>query len=177
MNRRGRRILAVTGAVTLLLAVAIAFIAGGSSMIRQEKVVRVAAAPEQVFPWLTEPERLTRWLGGLVESKPLTPDGLRVGARSREVVVEGGRRMEMESVVTRYEPNRALAVRIEAGPFASEIDYELTPSGGATQLRYRAAHRMKGLMRLLAPFMAGPIRDKGERDLESLRKAVESAGS
>ena len=29
----------------------------------------IAASPEAVFPWLVEPERIARWIGGTVECR------------------------------------------------------------------------------------------------------------
>ncbi len=144
--------------------------------MRSSGTVVIAAAPEAVFPWLTEPQKLTQWLGGLVESRPLGDGVLRVGARSIEVVEENGRRIEMETVVTRLEPARTLAARIEASPFACDVEYELAPVAGGTEVRYSSEVRMKGAMRILTPLLAGAIRRKTGTDLASLKRAVEGGG-
>ncbi len=136
--------------------------------------IAIAAPPERVFAYLTEPNHLVRWIGGLKKSEPLTSDGLRVGARSRETVEENGRRMEMETVVTRLEPGRLLEVQINAGMFEAKNRFELTHEAGVTRVVQTLEAQYRGAARLIAPFLKGSVQKKLDTDLARLRDVVES---
>ncbi|HLL53934.1 MAG TPA: SRPBCC family protein [Myxococcaceae bacterium] len=137
--------------------------------------VQLSAPPAAVFPFLVEPERLKAWLGGLSESVPLTEGGPRVGARSREVVTEGGERVEMVTEITRYERNRLMAVHITADGFTMDATYQLWESSGGTKLRYEAETKFEPVMfRLLAPLIQPEVQQKLERDLRRLKQLAES---
>lgn len=137
--------------------------------------VSIAATPVQIYPFLTEPERLKQWLGGLVESKPLTEGGTRVGARSLEIVEENGRRMEMESVILDVRTNELLAVEISSSMALMRSEYRLTGDGARTRVDHTMNAHYKGFVRLLAPFIRGMVQKKIDGDLDRLRQVVEAA--
>jgi len=43
---------------------------------RMRASVEIERAPEEIWPWITEPEQLTQWVGWLAEVRPdtTTPD-------------------------------------------------------------------------------------------------------
>ena len=54
-------------------------------MQRNEAEISIDASQELVFSWLTEPELMQRWIGGLLEFEPLDP-GPAAGSRSRQTL-------------------------------------------------------------------------------------------
>ncbi len=161
-------VLALAGGLILVWTI-------GGSMADYRVQVSIAATPAQVYPFLTEPERLKQWLGGLVESKPLTEGGTRVGARSLEIVEESGRRMEMESVVLDVRTNELLAVEISSSMGQMRSEYRLAGDGARTRVDHTMNVRYKGFIRFIAPFIKGMVQKKIEGDLERLRQVVEAA--
>ncbi len=104
---------------------------------RNTAAIQIDRPPAQVFPWITEPDRLKQWIGGLVESTPLTDDGLEVGARSREVIAMGNERYEMETTIVDLEPPVRLVVEIDSSGFKADARYDLVESGGGDLLLLR----------------------------------------
>ncbi len=157
----------------LAVAVVVLFLLGGR-MYTYEVAETMEATPEEVFRHLTEPTLLTQWIGGLVSSTPLTEGGLRVGARSAEVVEEGGRRAEMETTVVQLEPGRYFESTISADSLEALAKYSLTFEDGQTRVDYVLEARYKGvLMRCMAPFLGPVIRKKLSSDLGRLKLLVE----
>jgi uncharacterized protein YndB with AHSA1/START domain len=133
----------------------------------------INGTPERVFPWLTQPDLLTQWLGGLVESIPQGDGRLAVGARSREVIEDNGRRFTVESEVVGLEPGRLLAVNLTGDMFDIVSRYRLESAGATTRVQHTMDTRYKGITRLFAPFLRGAVQRKLDADLARLKGLVE----
>jgi uncharacterized protein YndB with AHSA1/START domain len=157
---------------SVALAASVVFVVGGRPRTYSSRAA-ITASPDEVFAHLTRPELLTRWIGGLVASEDLTGEGLRVGARSREIIEEGGRRFEMESEVLQVTPGRLLSVRLMAEGMDIQADYTLEPQGGQTVVSLRQVARYGGGLRLAAPFLDGVVERKLARDFETLKRLAE----
>jgi len=142
-------------------------------MGRHRVEVVIGAPPERVFPFLVEPELLKQWMSGLKESRPLTEGGLRVGARSEELVEEDGRRMVVLTEVVCLDHNRALVVKLENEIFDAISSYELQAAGDATTLVHELETTYKGMMKLMSAMIGGMVQKKLEGDLERLRSLVQ----
>jgi len=149
----------------------------GSAMPTHSVTVEIPASPSQVFACLTEPTLLSQWVGGLEASEPLTEGGLRVGARSKETVVEGTRRTEMITEVTALVPERSLRFRIDSQAIRGQSSYELEPSGAGVRLRHQLDVEYRGLLRLLGPLFKPVVQRKLEKDLERLRGLARTLAS
>lgn len=162
--------LVVIGVVVLLA------LGGRQEAGRNTAAIQIDRPPAQVFPWIAEPDRLTQWIGGLVESTPLTDEGLKVGARSREVVVVGKGRYEMETTVTDLEAPSRLVVAITSEGFKVDARYDLVESGSGTFLSYASISRYEHpLARLMEPVVTREAQKKIEGDLARLKSLVEAA--
>jgi uncharacterized protein YndB with AHSA1/START domain len=146
-----------------------------AAMPRIDTSLTIRARPETIFPWLVEPDRVARWLGGFVGSELLTEGGVRVGARSRDVVEEDGRRTTRETEIVELEPGRRLGVRITSDVVASVATYELRPDGEATRLRYTSDVTFVGLRWMaLGPLLLPRLKSNADRDLAALRRELEA---
>lgn len=173
-----KRFLKVSLAVVALLGLLVGgLVVTGQprGVVRNTATVAISAPPAAVFPFLVEPERLKSWMGGLTESVPLTEGGPRVGARSREVVEQDGRRVELITELTAYEVNRRLHARITSDGFAVEARYLLRENAGSTVLSYETESTFDSVVfRVLAPLIQSDVQAKLEQDLARLRKLSES---
>jgi uncharacterized protein YndB with AHSA1/START domain len=137
--------------------------------------IDIDAAPETIFPFLVEPDRLKRWLGGFVEARPLTDGPIGVGTRSIDVIRDGSRVMEFETEITSYEPPHAMTVRIRASGMEAASHYRLErwPSGARTL--HRQEVRYRGVLRVIGPLVGGMVRRKMADDLRRLKEVVEAS--
>jgi len=166
---------AVLGIALGVLLVYVGVQIGSRRTWRNGGTVVVNAPAETVFACLTEPDQLKQWIGGLEASEPLTAEGLCVGARSREVVVERGRRYELESEVTALEEPFALTVVLRHAGFTSTAAYRLTPHDGETVVelvQHTAYHHWWA--RVFAPMVTRAAQRKIEGDLRRLATVAEA---
>ncbi len=140
--------------------------------------IEIDAPPERVFTWIDDADRVAQWLPNVVENENLEVTPQRVGSTFRQVYVENGRRMEMQGVVTAYEPNRQLTVAINYKDFDLDVDYRLDDLGGRTRLTQDSEVRFKGPFKFLAlvmmPFVKRSSNQQLLDTLVKLKALVES---
>src|SRR5207244_11206229 len=100
-----------------------------------EREIRIGARPETVFSYLTEPEKLMRWMGVSAELDPSPGGGFRVNVTGGDIAA--GSYVEVaphHRVVFTWGwegDGSALA------PGASTVEITLTPDGDGTIVRLR----------------------------------------
>ena len=161
--------LVATIGLTVLVGVgALLWILGGRP--RTYHVSRLLAAPPaEVFPYLTDPDLLAEWIEGLVRTEPLTDGGPRLGARSRDTIEERGRRMEFLSEIVGWAPPERMDVQLEGPGVSATSGYRLEANEGGTHLTHEQTVRYRGMLRVMAPFIDGPVRAKLEGHLGRLQ--------
>ena len=171
------RFLGVVFAIALLVFVGLLAGGGAKGQGQNSVTIEITSPSAQVFTWLTEPEKLKKWMGGLVESTPLTEGGLRVGARSREVVQVGEERTEMEVEITALRKNERLEARITSKHFEVNSRYILSEKSGKTRVTYIGDAQFKGFFfKLLTPLITPMAQKKLEEDFARLKQMVEAEG-
>jgi uncharacterized protein YndB with AHSA1/START domain len=138
--------------------------------------IEIAATPEQVFTYMTDPKHVKSWQPDAVEVRPLPPGGLRVGAHVGATVQEYGRRFDIDMVVAELTPNEHIAYDMDAPTAAIHMDYRLVRWGDRTRLVSTAIVRPKGFLRPLFFLMKGMVQRKIESRLRLLRDVVEQPG-
>jgi uncharacterized protein YndB with AHSA1/START domain len=143
--------------------------------VREER--SIPAAPAVLWPLVSDPARLPEWFAFAERVEVLDgPDG--AGQRRRQHGHWGKKRSEVDQVITRWEPPRALAWRHEAerlegkpAPrFAASTDFtiELVPEAAGTRVRLHSAQEPAGPVRGLV------IRAFGRREVaRSLRDSLD----
>ncbi len=174
---------ALAGIVALVVAgVIVLFLLG----LREEsKHVRasvvVSRSPDEVWTWLEEPEKLKSWVSWLIEVRPLTEGPRAVGSRALWVMEDannGGRKMEITSEVTGYEPGRRLAVKLSVPQaFSGQAAYTFTPMpDGRTRVEVDSTYSFDlWFAQLMRPLVVRAASRKMNDDLARLRAKVEAA--
>jgi uncharacterized protein YndB with AHSA1/START domain len=142
---------------------------------RNEHSVEIDAPAERVFPYLAEPDLMREWVGGLLEFRP-TDAGPALGSRAIQVVEIAGKKWEVESELTRYEPPRELEARLVASKaFESVATYRLEEVDGRTRVTTTMESEYR-VARLVGGLIARKAQKKLETDLARLKQVVEAAG-
>ena len=142
-------------------------------MASYEASIEIGAPPEAIFPFLVEPDRLKRWVGGFVEARPLTEGAIGPGSKSIDVIRENGREMLLETEILRYEPPAVVSVAIRTSGMDAVSEYHLDGRGPATTASHSQQVRYSGILRLVGPFVGGAVRRKMREDFARLKAAVE----
>jgi uncharacterized protein YndB with AHSA1/START domain len=172
-----RAVLGLAGLV--LLAVVVMLIIGRRRDAgRLRYGIDIERTAPQVFRWVSEPEKLTQWVGWLVEVRALPgTDG--VGGRRVFVMDDPNmkQKIEIEVETVASEPPHLLAVRIHSKMgFTGETEYRLSEtSPGKTRLEYVSQFRFHHwFARLMEPIVSSHARGKLVQDLERLKSRAEA---
>ena len=135
-------------------------------MHRNEHTIEITRPPATVFPYLTEPEQLKRWVGGLTTFDPVDGESAHVGARSRQVMVIGGKEWKLDGELTALEPDRLVQARMVGKGFAATTSYRLEPLESGTRLTATVESEFSLLVgRLLGALVSREAQKKLRADL------------
>jgi uncharacterized protein YndB with AHSA1/START domain len=144
---------------------------------RLDDTVEVAKPPAKVWAWMSEPAKVTKWVGWLkaIESDPASP----AGVGHREVWVMGdphaAKEMRIPAEYTGWEPLRSMAGRIRmGGTFDGEFTYTLEDLGGRTRVRQVSDWRYAGISWLLEPLITPEAQKKVVQDLGRMKQLCEA---
>ncbi|HEU4541890.1 MAG TPA: SRPBCC family protein [Jiangellaceae bacterium] len=125
-----------------------------------------------VFAYLAEFENIPRWNYAIAQTRKITDGPVGVGTRYRQTRTLPRRIDETFEVVV-FEPEHALAIRGDLGPFHGDITYVLDSAGGATKLTNTVDLRASGPSKVLAPLASSQIKNAVAANLDVLRQILE----
>ncbi len=129
---------------------------------------------EEVFAVLGNPENGPRWSSSSSEVM-ITSDGpIGVGTTYRSVRTALGQRIESETEVTEYEPNRKIATKSISGPFPMESLVTFERLEGGTRVTGTLMGEPGGFFKLAEPVLVSTMKRQLEGDLANLKKLMEA---
>ncbi len=138
----------------------------------------IAKPPEEVFPWIAEPENARKWQPGVKETEILaaTPD--RIGTTFRETVEEDGGALDMEGTITEFVPDRLIGFQIRSRVHDFAVRYRVEAEGRNTKVSIEADIRWKFPMNLVVLFagrkMEAELRKQMQEELSGLKNYCEA---
>jgi uncharacterized protein YndB with AHSA1/START domain len=143
-------------------------------MIRYETQVHIDRPQHEVYAAMTDPARYHEWTD-MVDVR-IDHGAPRVGGRGTFRIAGGPIRGDLTMEYLEVHPDRRLVITIEHPWLTWRSVSELIPSGGGTELHYGGEMRLRGLRRLLEPFVAGEVRSGEAAEAERLKAIVEANG-
>jgi uncharacterized protein YndB with AHSA1/START domain len=114
----------------------------------------VAASPEVVFDYMTDPSNLASWQTSKTLVEPLTEGPTRMGSRVCErTKPRGGKEFEQVVEFTEFDRPGRFHVHIVEGPYPVDGEWTLEPEGHVTQVTFVADGELSGRMRFLEPIV------------------------
>jgi len=151
-----------------------AFARRASTLAAGEVAVVIGRSPADVFAVLCDVEQNHLWSSTAREGR-MTSDGpIGVGSTAREVSVFLRRRMEVESRIVEFVPDRVLGYLTSGGPFPFGGSFILEPMAGGTRLRATFSAPLSGVLRIVDPLFAVLARRKLGADIANLKRLMES---
>jgi uncharacterized protein YndB with AHSA1/START domain len=168
-------------AVLVILAVAALAVAGQRAEAGHSRAsIEVAASPEQVWPWLNDPDKLKQWISWLIEVRGGTP-----AAGTKRVLVmkdenNHGQLMEIEETILDCTPPSHLSMTLSVpGSFTGDHNFQVTDLGsGHSRLDIQMGYRFDSwFARLMEPIVSRLVRQKMESDMAHFKQMVEASAS
>ena len=120
--------------------------------------IDTALGIEDAFAFVADFANSAQWDPGVATSEQVGDGPVRVGTRYRLGVRMAGRVAPMEYTITRLDAPRRVVLTGEGSGVYAVDDISFEPAGSGTTIRYTADIRLRGVMRLLAPFAGAAFR-------------------
>lgn len=133
---------------------------------------------EGVAAFATDPDNATRWYRNITSVEWRSERPLKVGTRLAFVARFLGRVIAYTYEVRELVPGERFVMSTRSGPFPMETTYEFHEAeGGATRMILRNRGEPSGFARVAGPAMAAAMRRANRKDLDLLRRLLESPGA
>jgi uncharacterized protein YndB with AHSA1/START domain len=140
--------------------------------------VEIDRSPEDVFAYVTDPERFTEWQSTVVSAHAEDGNPVHLGSRVVMTRKMGGREQTMTSEVTELEPPRSYAFRVIDGPVRAigKGRFEALDGGARTRLTFELDFEGHGIGKVLVPLV---VRRQASKEMPQshadLKRRLETA--
>ena len=168
--------------ILLLIAAAALYIIGGKKTENQTSL-EFEATPDQIWPYLVEPNGIGQWFSGLVSIDPINapsddPTAPPPPSVRRVLQNADGNQIEYEDEILRFTTNQMLSLKSRSAGETITWVYKLEAMADSrTQVTLRMVKSASGLARLLAPIYDDVSLKQIEADIRQLKQVVENSSS
>jgi len=143
-------------------------------MARAEVSTTIKRPVEDVWAVISNVENNPKWSSFALDAKQTSPGPLGVGTTARFVGKFLGRRMESESVITEFEPNRKYTWESKSGPFPLKGSTALEQIDGGTRVTGTIEAEPGGFFKLAEPLVVSMAKRSVQGDLDNLKDLMEA---
>jgi len=143
-------------------------------MIRMEYNLVINRPIEDVFAFVSNIEKLSQWVGPVLEAKQTSEGPVGVGTTSTRVAQFLGQQLETTHEVTEYEPNRKISFKSSSGPIAIEERFTFESVENGTKGTFSGEVEAGGFFKLAEPIIARMLKRQTESDVNNLKELLEA---
>ena len=137
--------------------------------------VEIACPRDQVASYAADPDHATAWYENIEKVEWQTDKPLAIGSRVAFVARFLGRRLSYTYAIRELVAGERLVMSTADGPFPMETTYTWTDVESAgTRMTLRNRGEPSGFAVIAAPLMAWAMRRANTKDLDRLRRILES---
>ena len=143
-------------------------------MVNVQTEALIRRPREIVASYASDPDNAPAWYVNIGSAQWQTPRPLAVGSRVAFTARFLGRNLDYVYEITELVPGYKLTMRTSQGPFPMRTSYGWSDENGATRMTLRNTGEPSGFSALTGIFMAPLMRRAMRKDLENLKKILES---
>ena len=143
-------------------------------MTKVERTLIINQPVEKVFTYVTNPRNNPKWQPDILDSRVSPDEPTHVGTRVTDVRNLLGRKLELTTEVTEFEPNKLMRVKSTSGPipFRGYITFE--PIDGGTRVDFLAEAEPTGFFKMAERMFSSTWRKGVEDSLNKLKEVLEA---
>ena len=145
-------------------------------MARAEASIVINRPVKEVCDYLDDPANSPEWEGNALEIEKTSEGPTAVGTTYRGLATFLGRRLELSSEVTEFEPYRLTKQKVTAGPLSIERTELLEPVEGGTRFTLIVEGELRGFFRLADAIVVRVMQRDMEGDVARLKDILEAEG-
>lgn len=132
---------------------------------------------DDAFAFIADFANSAQWDPGTATSARLDDGPIRVGSRFALGVRMGGRIAPMTYTITHLDTPRRVVLAGEGSGVSAIDDISFESAGGRTAISYTADIRLRGALRLLAPFAGGAFRRLADNARAGMQRTLDERAS
>ena len=143
-------------------------------MTQIEQSIVINQSLEKVFAYVTDPRNNPKWQPGIVASRVI-PDGpTRLGTQSTDVRNVLGRKLELTSEVTEFQPNKMIRLKSISGPIPFKATITFERVDGGTKVNFQAEAQPTGFFKMAEGMFSSTWRKEFEASFNKLKELLEA---
>jgi carbon monoxide dehydrogenase subunit G len=140
--------------------------------MKTEVTVTIRRMPEEVFPFITDPENAPNW-APVKEMRQLSEGPINVGTKFVQVITFMGQSFKSATEITAYDEPTAFAFKSTSGPVPFEQRFLLSASEGGTKLEVILEGEPGGLFKLAQPLLKPTMEKQLHDQINKLKQLLE----
>ena len=141
-------------------------------------IVDIFSPPEDVFPWIAEPEKAMQWQKGVKGGEIIKETPEKVGTTFREEMEEDGKSIEMYGEITDYLQDKLIAFRLESKIHCVDVSYTVVGHEDKSTVTLDSTINWKFPLNIISLFigrkMKAGILEQTESEFAELKRLCET---
>jgi hypothetical protein len=129
--------------------------------------VDVFCKPEEVFPWIAEPDKAMRWQKGVKGGEILQETPEKVGTIFREEMEENGKSLVMYGEITEYIQDKLISFHLESKIHRVDVSYSIVGNDNKSTFTVESTIHWKFPMNIISLIIGRKIGEGILRQTES----------
>lgn len=143
-------------------------------MAKAEVSTTIDRPVADVFAVLTDVEKNASWSSAAISGRKTSPGPVGLGTTAREISKFLGRRIEVDSEIVEFQPDRTFSYVTSSGPFPFRGSFTVEPTDGGTRVTARFEAQPTGLFKIGDGLFGILARRQFEGDLATLKRLMEA---